>query len=168
MVGSQPVYGLPRPQIGPGFVIPNMTSDTAPAGYVASASSTFGTSAAWNAMRHPPFQSNGWLTNSGGVPCWLAIQLPRPYVISHYVLAPWWADNQAARAATAWTLEGSNDGTTWTALDYRTGQSWPVYKALYYFAVTWPGAFTRFRIFITSGGATYNGLGCFQLVGSRS
>lgn len=57
-----------------------------------------------------------------GPPQSIAVQFDRPYVLTHFTLA---AGNDAAeRDPTRWYIEGSNDGTTWTAIyGWTSGQS---------------------------------------------
>jgi hypothetical protein len=149
--------------------MPVMTSATTPGGWAVTASTEYNSGAAgWYAVR-TPLAYNGWLTDGSALPQWLAVSLPRPYVVAAYQLIPWWADNFPGRTPTAWTLEGSNDGTTWYVLDTRTGITWGSATAIRGFPVASPVTpYTRFRIYISAnGGNAYTGLGWFQLIGRR-
>jgi hypothetical protein len=61
----------------------------------------------------------------------------------------------AAKAAApkGWTLQGSNDGSTWTTLDRRTGQAFAFDNYTRSFSVATPRAFTAYRI-VFDGDAT--------------
>src|SRR3954447_7432636 len=52
---------------------------------------------------------------------WVAYQTPAPVVIRKYALTS--ANDADGRDPQNWTVAGSNDGTTWTTLDTRTGES---------------------------------------------
>ncbi|SCG68947.1 ThuA domain-containing protein [Micromonospora inositola] len=54
---------------------------------------------------------------------WLAAKLAKPVVVSRYALTS--ANDSPGRDPKDWTLQGSQDGTTWTDLDTRTGESFP-------------------------------------------
>ncbi|MDE9366678.1 GH92 family glycosyl hydrolase [Luteipulveratus sp. YIM 133132] len=50
----------------------------------------------------------------------------------------------------AWRLEGSTDGTTWTTLDQRTGQRFTWRSQTRPFKIAKPGSYTRFRLVATA------------------
>jgi predicted alpha-1,2-mannosidase len=52
----------------------------------------------------------------------------------------------ASTSPRSWTLQGSNDGATWTTLDRRTGQSWAFDHYTRSFSVPQPKAFTSYRL----------------------
>ncbi len=62
--------------------------------------------------------SSKWLTfaSSG----WLQVRLAHPAVVVRYALTA--ANDAPERDPRDWQLQGSNDGTSWTTLDTRTGQ----------------------------------------------
>jgi len=62
--------------------------------------------------------SSKWLTfaSSG----WLQVRLAHPAVVVRYALTA--ANDAPERDPRDWRLQGSNDGTSWTTLDTRTGQ----------------------------------------------
>lgn len=93
---------------------PNMTSNSAPAGYVASASST-SAGAPFNAFTDAD-TGGSWAPST--VPATIALQHPLSQMCTAYSIT-----GAGSNYPTAWTLEGSNNGTTWTTLDTRTGQS---------------------------------------------
>lgn len=55
---------------------------------------------------------------------------------------------------TAWRLEGSSDGTTWSILDERTNQVFPWRRQTRPFAITTPGEFQHYRLTITASAGT--------------
>jgi hypothetical protein len=61
-------------------------------------------------------------------------------------------------APSAWTLEGSNDGTTWTTVDRRSGENWAWASYTRSFSIASPKAYTQYRLVLTpaagSGGVT--------------
>ncbi|MFI8812460.1 MULTISPECIES: GH92 family glycosyl hydrolase [unclassified Streptomyces] len=59
----------------------------------------------------------------------------------------------AGRAPTGWVLQGSSDGTKWTDLDRRTGQSFAWDKQTRVFSVDRPGAYEKYRL-VLDGAAT--------------
>ncbi|ROS78782.1 putative alpha-1,2-mannosidase [Cellulomonas sp. PhB143] len=57
---------------------------------------------------------------------------------------------------TAWTLEGSADGKTWTTLDERTGETFASRQETRAFSVAEPGVYRQYRLHVTAstGGTT--------------
>lgn len=127
---------------------PAMTSNTAPAGYVASANNeTFG--AAYNSFRRDG--STTFWTESGLPPCWLQIQFPTPRKVTGYhVTSRAGVTNQTPDA---WTLQGSSNGSSWTDMDARSGQNpsgtWAG-NTTRDFTVAAPAPWTYYRMYITS------------------
>ncbi|MBO0828352.1 MAG: ThuA domain-containing protein [Streptosporangiales bacterium] len=52
---------------------------------------------------------------------WITAKLEKPTVIAHYALTS--ANDSPGRDPKDWTLQGSNDGQTWTDLDSQAGQT---------------------------------------------
>ncbi|MFF3942133.1 GH92 family glycosyl hydrolase [Streptomyces phaeofaciens] len=52
------------------------------------------------------------------------------------------------KAPTAWTLQGSTDGTTWTTLDRRSGESFSWNRQTRAFTVGSPGTYGKYRLLI--------------------
>ena len=138
--------------------VPFMTSDTAPSG-VCSASSTYGTAPAWHAFAAA---QNGWITNGGGAPGWIQYQFTSAKTILSYSIVGWSVDTYPGRLITAWTLQGSNNGTNFTVLDTRTKlwrTGWVPWQPQL-FLVTTPGSYSYYRLNITAnyGGDAYVGV----------
>lgn len=49
-----------------------------------------------------------------GPPQWVAVQLDKPYVLTHFTLAA--GNDVPSRDPNLWSIEGSNDGTDWTPI----------------------------------------------------
>tara|TARA_R110000782_G_scaffold212862_1_gene300881 strand:+ start:322 stop:801 length:480 start_codon:yes stop_codon:yes gene_type:complete len=139
-----------------------MTSATAPSG-VASASSFYPNANPYFAFNAA---SNGWITNGGAGPHWLQYQWPTVTRVCSYSIAPWDFDTFPSRCPTAWTLQGSNDGSTWTALDTKTGYAgtWAV-GVTKTFTLAAPVSYLYYRLYITAnGGDAYTGVRRFSLM----
>ena len=164
------VYGVASARHPGGRLIPSMSSATTPAGYIASVSSQFSADhTGWKAMVLPPRTAVGWIAANQIRPVWIAIEFPFRAFIDGYVLDPWWVDNFPSRTPTAWLLQGSNDGTEWFILDSRAGQTWPSISESRTYSVADPGAYKKYRLWVTdNGGNSYVALGQFQLIGRRA
>ncbi len=69
--------------------------------------------------------TGGVQTTAGVNGEWLEIQIPRPIKIYKYSLTGRVIGNGEQQNPSAWTLFGSNDGTTWTSIESRSGiTSW--------------------------------------------
>lgn len=97
--------------------LPLMTSNTAPAGHVASASNTYSTGFPYRAFDGEQV-SNSWLANDP-FPQWLQRKLPAPQAISGYVISA----RSPHYAPKNWTLQGSNDGSSFVVIDTQTNQT---------------------------------------------
>ncbi|NNM46148.1 ATP-binding protein [Knoellia sp. DB2414S] len=53
-------------------------------------------------------------------------------------------------AASAWRLEGSKDGRSWTVLDQRSGEEWRWATQTRPFKVAMPGTYTTYRLVVTA------------------
>ena len=90
--------------------------------------------------------SSKWLTRSPAG--WLQVQLSAPAAVVHYSLTA--ANDSPERDPRDWTLQGSNDGTTWTTLDTRTGQDLGDRFATKEFRFANATAYTYYRLDITA------------------
>jgi predicted alpha-1,2-mannosidase len=81
---------------------------------------------------------------------WLELELAQPVAVVHYALTS--ANDHAERDPRDWTLQGSDDGTTWTTLDTRTGQTFGARfdTKEYRFANT--TAYRHYRLDVTANG----------------
>lgn len=99
--------------------VPNMTSATTPSGTVfASAGVTVGFEA-WKVFDGDDATYVEWL---GVLAAHVGYQFTSGKVITHYAMRA--RSDSALGAPRKWTFEGSNDGSSWTALDGRTLINW--------------------------------------------
>lgn len=105
-----------------------------------------------------------WLGTGGGVD-WLALDTGGSYKLYSYTIGTNTNSDVSAevqRAPNAWTLQGSPDGTTWTTVDTRSGETgWASGEARNYVCATSTTAYRYFRVNITAnnGDATYTQIG---------
>jgi len=129
-------------------VVPVMDSNTSPSGYLATASTAFDASS----QPFHAFDSNettvSWSTALyASANSWLAILIPGEKRVRAYSITRR-ADSDQGYPAT-WYLQGSNDGSSWTNLDYQENQiGWPLGGTRTFYLQTYPLPYTNFRIFI--------------------
>jgi len=123
-----------------------LTSNTAPAPYVASSSSEYsGSYSAWHAFDGFPNTGGFWAAANGVPTGWIQIRLGKSEVVTSYGLA----HNEAARCPRDFTLQGSDDGKSWRVLDRRVGEkNWTSAQRIY--QVRTPDRFLYYRIDITA------------------
>ncbi|MEU4157925.1 GH92 family glycosyl hydrolase [Actinoplanes sp. NPDC026670] len=93
---------------------------------------------------------------------WAAYQLNAPVRVARYALTA--ANDVPARDPRDWRLEGSADGSTWTTVDTRTGQTLGERGATTTYDVATPGDYLHYRLTVTAnGGATIVQLADLQL-----
>jgi hypothetical protein len=96
-----------------------------------------------------------WVSN-GSLPQWLQYDYGsgRAAVINTYYLTS--ADNAPERDPGTWTFQGSNNGTTWTTLDTRTGEVFAARKQTNAYTFTNSTAYRYYRLNVTAapGGPT--------------
>ena len=148
-----------------GPLIPSMTSDSAPSGSV-SASSIYSTGYdAWNALDG---NSATWWNSDGSsaLPQWIQYQFPSAVTAFSYSLTSNGLDTGAGGFPAAWTIEGSNDGSTWTVLDSRTFSGITGDQTLTYNLAT-TGSYEYYRVNVTAanGGGSNCEIGEWQLYG---
>src|ERR1700728_441535 len=132
----------------------NMTSDTAPSPYVASASSIVNGS--WPAFQafDNEVSGNGW-GSAGSGPEWLQIDLGSAQAIGSYSIdIP--SGQGTSIAPQAFTLQGSPCRSTWTVLDTQTAQTgWVAGRARTYTLCT-AGTYRYWRLTVaTNNGGSY-------------
>lgn len=152
-------------------LFPDMTSNTTPSGYTASASSTYdGTIMIWNAFDNDP--SSLWIGKrrpDATTPQWVQIQGPSAVRVTRYEVVN--RLDGFINSPTAWTLQGSNDGNTWTVLDTRTDNDNTGGKVRS-FSVTSPASYSYYRLNMTgsaiSGAPTLADLNLYGDAGIKS
>ncbi|GAB7217738.1 discoidin domain-containing protein [Dickeya oryzae] len=142
------------------YAVPVMTSNTTIDGYVASASSVYDNSVyAWMAFNRKVggyYDNNkAWFSARNSWPAWLRIDFPQVITITEYEIgvrndgSPINITYDSARP-TNFSLQGSNDGTTWTDLDVQSNVVWQSLPQVKSFKVSSPGAYGKYRLYITS------------------
>ncbi|MEU8819804.1 ThuA domain-containing protein [Actinoplanes sp. NPDC048796] len=87
-----------------------------------------------------------WLTRTATG--WVVYELASPAKITGYALTS--ANDFDGRDPRDWTLQGSADGSAWTDLDRRTGQTFPERFQTRRFGIANPADFTFYRLNITA------------------
>ncbi|MDR1295628.1 MAG: GH92 family glycosyl hydrolase, partial [Bifidobacteriaceae bacterium] len=109
-----------------------------------------------------------WLSNSVA-PWWAIYEADEPVLIREYTLTS--ANDSVERDPAAWTIAGSEDGTSWTTLDSRTGQSFGARYEVRQFSITQPQVddavtyrpYKFFRFTVTARGGGGSGSQMMQL-----
>ena len=89
-----------------------------------------------------------WLAFSATA--WVQVELTEPVAVVTYALTS--ANDHPERDPKDWTLQGSQDGTQWTDLDSRTGQSFDKRYQLRSFDVDNNTAYAYYRLAISANG----------------
>jgi predicted alpha-1,2-mannosidase len=89
------------------------------------------------------------LTLTGTRPV-VTVDLPQARAVAMYTLT----SGSTGSPPSAWTLEGSNDGTNWAQLDRRTGQRWVFPSFTRPFSVAAPKPYLRYRLVLTPAPGT--------------
>jgi predicted alpha-1,2-mannosidase len=80
---------------------------------------------------------------------WVAYEFTEPVSFGAYALTS--ADDAAGRDPKTWTIEGSNDGTTWTPIDQRAEEDFPQRQQQRVFELDAPtAAYTHLRLNVTA------------------
>lgn len=135
------------------------SSNTLPLGFVASASSSDPSFAAWNA-----FDSStagvGWKAADATLPAWLQLQHDEVRVLESYVVKP---DVASGGRPRSWEMRGSLDGAAWTTLDVRKYQKFDTAGTERTYTVPASAvsaqAYLYFRLWITATTTTTTGVG---------
>jgi glucose/arabinose dehydrogenase/PKD repeat protein/type 1 glutamine amidotransferase len=89
-----------------------------------------------------------WLTFSPTG--WVQMKLEKPVAVAHYALTS--ANDFDGRDPKNWTLQGSQDGKSWTDLDKRTGESFPQRFQTKEYKFDNSTAYPYYRLDITANG----------------
>lgn len=99
-----------------------------------------------------------WLTypDANGATGWIQFQFPngQAFTIGRYSIAS--ANDAPERDPQDWTLDGSNDGTTWTVVDTQINQFWTDRFQRREFICANPGAYNYYRLNITRNNGSSN------------
>lgn len=93
--------------------------------------------------------SNYW--EGAYAPQWVQVQVTTAQTVTRYTVKGY---PSTSYSPTAWTLQGSNDGATWSTLDTQAGQSVAGVTSGWY-RVGAPGSYTYYRLNVTTAGGSY-------------
>jgi hypothetical protein len=131
--------------------IPTMTSPVTPSGAAAADSEySSGNYPAWRAMDNDNSSYlNSWVSHeNGNFPHWLEYHFPSGKIITSYSITS--RNYTSTFSPTAWTLQGSSNGSSWTDLDTRSGQSFSQNEKKTY-TVSNTTSYTYYRLYLTAG-----------------
>ncbi|USQ84016.1 GH92 family glycosyl hydrolase [Streptomyces phaeoluteigriseus] len=92
---------------------------------------------------------------------WVEFDLPEPAAVTMYALTS--ANDAAERDPADWTLKGSADGTDWTTLDSRAGETFDKRLQTKTYTLGAPASYRHFRLEVTRN----HGAGILQLADVR-
>jgi hypothetical protein len=125
---------------------------------------------AWQAF---DFNANSmWISAVFQTPAWIGYQWSDgPRTVTSYAIN-FINGSLTSRAPKDWSLQGSNNGTTWITVDSRSGQTGWLGSSRRAFTVASPGAYTRYRLNVTDDNDTRAGvvvisMGRLELLGCR-
>jgi hypothetical protein len=127
---------------------PVMTSNTAPAGYVASAKNIWDSGyQAFEAFNGTVTDVNdAWHGQSGAtLPTWLQLQIPTAKKYRGFFITA----RVGGQAPTAWIVQGSNDGVNYTDLQSYTSTGWTSAETRYFDMLDNKKTWTYYRLWIT-------------------
>jgi hypothetical protein len=98
---------------------------------------------------------------------WIQYQSTTPFVLEKYTITS--ANDQVSRDPKNWTLEGSNNGTTWTVIDTKSNQTFPTrFLTKTFFLPSNSASFTHYRLSITlNNGSSSTQLAEWELWGNN-
>lgn len=131
-------------------LIPAMSANDVPEGYVASMGGAGTSEGEWH-FAFDQTSTRVYFFTTGGVPTaddWLQIQLPEAKIARSYAITTM-QSLPAEPGPQGWTLHGSNNGVSWTLLDTRTGIVGWVDDVAQLYNIESPASFTFYRITIT-------------------
>ena len=144
---------------------PIMTADNAPSPVVISASSVGISAAAWKAFDQVG-SGNGWATTASTG--WLKVYSGAgPWIVSSYTIVPTYYTGTLSAAPRTWTLQGSNDDSSWTTIDTQTGVVFSSTSDMKTFSFSNDTGYTYHKIDITDnyGSGGYLGIAELELIG---
>lgn len=152
------------------FLVSLMTANNAPSPFVASASSTFSTNSPYRAFdRSFDSLSDRWMGSGSGVD-WLKIDLGTVRaIVTGYLINI--RSSEPNRAPKDWTLEGSNDDSSWNTVHTVTGETgWGTTNYRTYIPTTQTTEYRYWRINITANNtdATFTQIGELMMFGTSS
>lgn len=104
-----------------------------------------------------------WLGFTASMPQSLSVHLSAATVLTSYTMKG--HPSNGAYSPKDWTFEGSNDGSSWTTLDTRTGETMGTSEHTYTFTNSTSYQWYRVLISANNGGATYVGVATLSFDG---
>lgn len=95
---------------------------------------------------------------------WVQFQAPSSYVVNRYTITS--ANDAPERDPLNWTLQGSNNGSTWTTIDTRNGVDFPSRFQTQSFTFSNATGYTHYRFNLTNNSSTILQLAEFELFGT--
>jgi hypothetical protein len=148
----------------PTDVITNHASATSASGTVDASSQYQPGFEPWRAFDGLTSNNDHWLANATSG--WLRYQFALAKVLSEYRITGCSSGYGTNRSPNSWTFEGSDDGSSWTTLDTRSGQSgWgSVEQRNFSFSNSRPYKWYRLNVSAINGGVLL-GLAELRLIG---
>ena len=139
-------------------IIPLMTAANTPYG-VASADSNLGSFYPYKAFDRSNIETDSWVAAVGTR--WLSFQFPASAIVTRYAITSRTTSDNNPRSPKTWTLEGSNDGSSWTTLDTQTNVTdWAASVVTHTYDLANTASYIYYRVHITaSNDGTYVGIG---------
>jgi hypothetical protein len=97
---------------------------------------------------------------------WMQYQAPSSYVVTSYRLTS--ANDAPERDPLSWTLQGSNNGSTWTTIDTRSNEDFPNRFQTRTFTFTNTTGYTHYRFNMSNNSGTMLQLAEIELFGTPS
>lgn len=97
---------------------------------------------------------------------WIQYQAPSSYVVKSYTITS--ANDFPERDPLSWTLQGSNNGSTWTTIDTRSNQDFPNRFQTRVFRFTNSTAYQYYRFNLSNNSGTILQLAEIELYGTAS
>ncbi len=146
-----------------------MTSASAPSPYVVTFSSQNATYPAWKAFDGSIAGPDAWVGTGGGAD-WIALDLgagASKLLAGYAIRGPDGNPTGADTAPKDFTLEGSNDGSSWTVVDTRTNQTgwglWPGQGEVRYYAAGAVAGYRYFRLHISANNGNVTNTSVLEL-----
>ena len=129
-----------------------LTGNSTPAGYSATASSLYPGS---GTQAFHAFDNNGttlWSSaQTAGFPQWVQIEYPSPRVFDSYDIVNRTTSTAAyVHSVNSWTLQGSNDGVSYTDLHSVSNDTRNQSGLIKNFQIPSPGAYKFYRVYVTN------------------
>jgi hypothetical protein len=97
---------------------------------------------------------------------WIQYQANAGYIVTGYAITS--ANDAPERDPLSWTLQGSNDGNTWSTIDSRTNEDFPARFQTRTFAFTNSTSYTYYRFNMTNNSGTILQLAEIELLGTAA